>query len=351
MNSGIRLTHNPFPIKGLDPLSLQRPLRLIHFVADDSQPLQSAVLELVRCAEETPGLTAMLVLDKASNHSKLNTHSGNSEGVVVKQLESWSTIGRIYEFYRLCRDYQPDAIFIHSQQNTNWCRYASLRAGNSQVIQINEQLRQQIPYGIALEHFSKADEVPLGLRIPGIIMPSGFTDQFHLQLIRALACLREKRLYPRIFLTGPGTHQAQEAAQQLGSALGLDNQLRIASHCGNLPFLLMHHQIAVIGNPDQNSMLVAQSMAAGCVTLGIARNSAQTLIQHNSDGILFASDSPELLAEKLEALLKNSQHTQQLARNARRRAQQEFSLDQMQARYQGLYTSLTQDISTTDKVA
>lgn len=340
MNSGIRL---PRPghraTQDLTPQSLLRPLRLIHFIADDSPALQPAALELVRMAENTPGLTAMLVLDKAFNSSNWDT-----DGIHCKQLQSWSTLGRSYEFYRLCRDYQPDAIFIHSQQNHSWCRYAGLRAGDAQVIHINEQLRQQLPYGIDLNHFNKADEVPLGLRIPGIIMPSGFGDQFHRQLIRALACLREKHLYPRVFLTGPGTQQAQESAQQLGKALGLDNQLRISEHCGNLPFLLMHHQIAVIGEPDKNALLVAQSMAAGCATLGLAPANPHSLIQHNSDGILFASDSAELLAEKLEGLLRNGQFSQQLARNARMRAQEEFSLNHMKALYQRLYSHLAQDI-------
>lgn len=318
----------------------QRPVRLIHFVADDSQAIQPAVLKLVRSAENAPELKAMLVLDKAFNNSKSNMMK-DIEGTPFKQMESWSTIGRVYEFYRLCRAYQPDAVFIHSEQNPTWCRYASVQAGAARVIHINEQLRQQIPYGIDLNHFSKADEVPLGLRIPGIIMPSGFTDQFHLQLIRALACLREKRLSPQVFLTGPGTRKAQEAAQQLGYALGLDKQLRIASHCGNLPFLLMHHQLSVIGNPDKNSILVAQSMAAGCATLGITPANTPSLIQHGNDGILFASDSPELLAEKLENLLQNSSYAQQLARQARLRAQENFSLPHMHKAYTDMYLAVT----------
>ncbi len=341
MNPEFRLpVSGHFPAQDLARVSVSRPLRLIHFVADDSQALQPAVLELVRSTENAPGLTAMLVLDKAFNHSK-PIAIGDTDGITLKQLDSWSTIGRIYEFYRLCRDYQPDAVFIHSEQNTSWCRYASLHAGATQVIHINEQLRQQIPYGIDMDHFSKADEVPLGLRIPGIIMPSGFNDQFHLQLIRALACLREKRLYPRVFLTGPGTHQAQESAQQLGKALGLDNQLRITAHCGNLPFLLMHHQLSVIGNPDKNPILVAQSMAAGCATLGITPHNTPSLIQHDDDGILFASDSPELLAEKLENLLKNSSYAQQLARQARLRAQENFSLPHMHKAYTEMYLAVT----------
>lgn len=316
---------------------VQRPLRLIHFVADDSQAIQPAVVKLVRSAENVPQVKAMLVLDQAFNNGRRR----DIEGTLFKQMESWSTIGRTYEFYRLCRHYQPDAVFIHSEHNTAWCRYASLQAGTARVIHINEQLRKQIPYSIDLNQFSKADEVPLDLRIPGIIMPSGFTDQFHLQLIRALACLREKRLSPRVFLTGPGTRKAQEAAQQLGYALGLDKQLRITSHCGNLPFLLMHHQLCVIGNPDKNPILVAQAMAAGCATLGITPARTPSLIRHGNDGISFTSDSPELLAEKLENLLQNSSYAQQLARQARVRAQENFSLPHMHKAYTDMYLAVT----------
>jgi glycosyltransferase involved in cell wall biosynthesis len=339
MNSGIRIpvaTHStPYH------LPLPHALRVVHFVVDDSQPLQTAVAQLVQAANSNHQLDALLVLDRNANLH--HDHHWHSEGIAFKQLSSWSSIGRGYEFYRLCREYQPDAVFIHARNNNNWCRTACARAGVKHIIAVNQDAEATIPYGIALEQFAKADEVPLGLRIPGIIMPSGFSGPFHLQLIRALACLREKRLYPRVFLTGTGKRRDQLAAQQLGTALGLDNQIRIAEHCSNLPFLLMHHQIAIIGNPEQHQLHIAQAMAAGCATIGITDNTANTgsLIQQERDGLLLASDSPEVLAEKLERLLRNSAQAQQLARKARLRALEDFSLTRMQMAYQQIYHRLT----------
>lgn len=352
MNSGIHSLRDTRLIEQKIDHSLPPSLRLIHFIADDSLTLKPAVLELARATHNDSQVNSMLVLDKAFSTAKTSQgHCNQEEDTTCIQLESWSTIGRAIELYRLCRDYRPDAVFIHSKKHNTWCRQACLRAGNVQVVHINEALRQQIPYGITLDHFNKADEVPLGLRIPGIIMPTGFKDQFYLQLIRAMACLREKHLYPRVFLTGPGTRQAQEAARQLSYALGLDNQLRITSHCGNLPFLLMHHQIAVVGNPDNNPMLVAQSMAAGCVTLGISGNHSSSIIRHDTDGVLFSGRTPELLAEKLEELLKKSNYAQQLARNARLRALEDFSLNRMQIAYQQIYNKLTAGFISTNPAA
>lgn len=348
MTAGCNLSPTtPLATQVITPPALGKTLRVIHFVADDSPIVRTAAIELAKAAGANPAIRALLVLDKSLIHSI--GKRGNVQDFPLIQLDSWSKAGRAYEFYRLCREHQPDVVFIHSGDNSNWCRYASLRAGVTHIINANTEHR--LPYGIALHHFHKADEVPLALRIPGIIMPSGFTGTYHLQLIRALACLREVRLYPRVFLTGPGTRRDHLNAQQLGNALGLENQVRIAPHCSNLPFLLMHHQLAVIGNPAQHQGLVAQTMAAGCATIGITHENAQGIIHHNHDGIVFADESPELLAEELQRLLNNIHHTQLVARNARVRAQCEFSIDHMLANYEQVYCDLFAQLSVTGKAA
>ncbi len=338
MNSGIYLPSTTPPDAYHFPLD--RPLRIIHFVADNSQLLQTAVAHLVKAASTESHLNALLVLDK--NDNTLNSNNWNSEGLSFKQLSSWSRVGRSYEFYRLCRAYQPDALFIHAPTASHWCKFVSAQAGVKHIVTINKSSDAEIPYGIALEQFAKADEVPLGSRIPGIIMPNGLSGSFYLQLIRALACLRDKHLYPRVFLTGAGTRRDQLAARQLSAALGLDNQIRIAEHCSNLPFLLMHHQIAIIGNPESHQQQIAEAMAAGCATIALSQTNVNqtSIIQPDQDGLLLASDSPELLAEKLEQLLRNSHQAQQLGLSARQRALKEFSLTHMLQTYQQIYGQL-----------
>lgn len=324
----------------MDAFSYNAPLRILHFVADDSPELQPAACELVNAANEHLAIEALLVLDRSFNRN------ANAPSQSVKHIDSRSKAGRAYEFYRLCREFQPDAVFIHSANPGNWCCYASLRAGVRHIMASRDQHR--IPYGINLSPFAKADEVPLALRIPGVIMSSGFVGDYHLQLIRAIACLREVRLYPRIFLTGPGTSRDHNKTQQLCNALGLENQVRIAPHCSNLPFLLMHHQLAVVGNPAQQQPLAAQAMAAGCALVGITRDDAPTIIQNGNNGILFTDDSPELLAEKLEELLSNITDTQQLALAARQRAVTEFSLARMVDNYAECYSELVSNLPILD---
>lgn len=342
MNSAIRL---PISSSQASPDAYQPPrqLRVIHFVADDAMAVQAAVAQLAQPADASP-VTTLLVLDKGA-HNRIN-HRWHNETAHFRVLEGWSNIGRSYEFYRLCREYQPDVVFIHAPGTHHWCSSVSTRAGVAHVIQVNKCANTAIPYGIALGQFAKADEVPLSQRIPGIIIPNGFGNHYYLPLIRALACLREKRLYPRVFLTGIGTRRDHSAAQQLSRALGLDNQVRIAEHCSNLPFLLMHHQIAIIHQPEQHPTLVAQAMAAGCALIGTGHNprnqEGYTLINHGQDGLLDSSDTPELLAEQLERLLDNRLDAQTLANNARLRALREFSFAHMQAAYQRHYESLSQ---------
>lgn len=330
MNAGFFQHHQTPPV-----LQTNAALRVVHFLVEDSPALQTAVAELVRAAENSTGISALLVADKTLNVGSL--HRTFPE-VPFQQLGSWSRVGRAYEFYRLCRDYRANAVFIHGRGTNHWSRYASLRAGVAHVVDSNSGMA---PCGIELEPFSLADDVPLRLRIPGIIMPSGFDGPYALQLIRALACLREMRLYPRVFLTGPGSQRDHANAERLARALGLDNQIRIAEHCGNLPFLLMHHQIAVVGAPAQHPIQVAQAMAAGCALIGVDDGQQPALIQQDQDGILLAGDSPELLAEKLQHLLKDLSYATQIAQRARKRAHCEFSLHHMQQVYQQIYQQLS----------
>lgn len=311
-------------------------LRVVHLLIEDSPALQTAVAELVRAAENSSGISALLVSDNSLNIGSLNR---TVPEIPFQQLNSWSRVGRAYEFYRLCRDYRANAVFIHGRGASHWSRYASLRAGVVHVVDNNSGMVP--PCGIELEPFSLADDVPLRLRIPGIIMPSGFDGPYAVQLIRALACLREIRLYPRVFLTGPGSQRDHANAQRLAHALGLDKQVRIAEHCGNLPFLLMHHQIAVVGAPAQHPIQVAQAMAAGCALIGVDDGQQPALIQEDQDGILLAGDSPELLAEKLQHLLKDLSYATQIAQRARKRAHCEFSLHHMQQVYQQIYQQLS----------
>ncbi len=320
--------------------------------------MQPAVESLVDASSDQHAVNAILVLDKPVARPTLSVANSSRR---VYPLTSWSKAGRAFEFYQLCRELKADTVFIHSQQVNSWCRFASLRAGVTRIFEqhyfpdnpgsTHVQHLHRIPYGIPLEPFAKADDVPLRLRIPGIIMPSGFDGDEHRLLIRAVACLREIRLYPRIFLTGPGSQRAYEQAQQLCNALGLENQVRITRHCSNLPFLLMHHQIAMIARPAQEQILTAQAMAAGCITLGLSQHTSKTLIRNGHDGILCKPDSPELLAEELHRLLTNRMPGQTLADNARARALQEFSLPKMVENYQQIYQHLCSPQSSVSEVA
>lgn len=346
MNSGLNpyLDDKPRALRSTTSPGFTKPLRIIHLVTEDSPQLQCAVQELVKATWNNPRIDALLVSEKPLVVPKIAGQkiSPAIPPIPFKQLHSWSKAGRALEFYRLCRDENPDAVFIHHQEFNNRYRYASLRARVKHIFagSCARESEQQFPYGISLDPFAKADEVPLNLRIPGIIMPSGFEGDYHRQLIRAVSCLREVRLYPRIFLTGPGSQRACEDAQQLCNALGLENQVRVAHHCSNLPFLLMHHQLAVIAQPAREQILVAQAMAAGSVTIGLAQSDQASLIQHNQDGILFTDESPELFAEQLQALLTNATESQRLADNARIRALQEFSLQRMIENYHQVYRGL-----------
>lgn len=194
--------------------------------------------------------------------------------------------------------------------------------------------------GIDISPFENA--VVLKNRTAGVVMAARFAKQKdHLTLIKALALLREKNVFPPALLAGAGSKKHMKKAKKLVKELDLKNQISFLGFCKNVPELLQENRVCVLSTHYEGMPLsLCEGMAAGCMVVGSEVVGVKEMIRHNIDGMLVTPDSPESLANALHIALINSYFTEQLASHARERALHELSRERMVKNHENLFLSL-----------
>lgn len=368
------------------PLAAQRPLKVVHFVTGGFTGSTKVAIDLIRAVKNNPAFSSMLVLRKKSSTDQARIIQLQTEGISLKLVAGWSHLATIIELVRICREYQPDILVTHGFSEHLWGRYAGLLARVPHLIHVEHNSRERytplrllqarwlaqytdkiigcsegvqsrllelgfpahkimtINNGIQLADYANANAVPLAERIPGIIMPARFAKQKdHETLIRAIALLRDKNIIVPVLFAGAGNKRHIAKAKKLVDELQLNEQIHFAGHCGNLPFLLMRHQMCVLSTRYEGMPLaLAEGMAAGCAVIGSAVIGVQEMIKHGSDGLLVKAQCAYAMADAIEILLHNSTYAQILAQQGRQRALTEFSLARMAQTYEQVFSGLQQ---------
>lgn len=364
--------------------SRPRPLKVIHFVTGGFTGSTKVAIDLIRGAKHHPSFSSMLVLRKKSSTDMARVQQLQNEGIAIKLVAGWAHLATIVELLRICHEYQPDILVTHGFSEHLWGRYAGLLARVPHLIHVEHNSRERytplrllqarwlahytdkiigcsegvrsrllalgfpahkimaINNGIQLADYTNADASPLVERIPGIIMPARFAKQKdHATLIRAIALLRDKNMIVPVFFAGAGSARHIAKAKKLVDELQLNEQIHFAGHCGNLPFLLMRHQICVLSTRYEGMPLaLAEGMAAGCAVIGSAVIGVQEMINHGRDGLLVKAQCAYAMADAIEILLHNSTYAQILAQQGRQRALAEFSLARMAQTYEQVFFEL-----------
>ncbi|GGY77920.1 glycosyl transferase [Cellvibrio zantedeschiae] len=359
-------------------------LKVIHFVTGGFSGSTSVAIELVKASLGNPQFESLLVLRrKKAKHDKKIQQLRDQE-IPVECVTSWSSIATIFALVKICRQFKPDIIVCHGFSEHLWGRYAGLIAGVPHLIHVehnsrerytpwrlfqarwlarytdkivgcSEGVRQEllrlkfpaektitINNGINLLPYDPSTSIPLRERENGIVMAARFAKQKdHLTLIKAVALLREKNMFPPLYLAGAGSKKHIKRAKKLVKELQLKDQVKFLGFSKNVPELLAKNKVCVLATHYEGMPLsVCEGMASGCVVVGSDVVGVGELIQQSVDGLLATPNSPESLANSLHIALVNSYFTDQLAKNAQARAMQYFSLDRMVSNYENLFLSL-----------
>lgn len=359
-------------------------LKIIHFVTGGFSGSTSVAIELVKAGLDSAQFDSLLVLRRKKSKHDAKIQQLRNEGIPVECVTSWSNIATIFALVKICRQYRPDIIVCHGFSEHLWGRYAGLITGVPHLIHVehnsrerytpwrlaqarwlakytdkivgcSEGVRQEllrlkfpaektitINNGIDLLPYENSKTMPLKERAAGIVMAARFAKQKdHLTLIKAIALLREKNIFPPLYLAGAGSKKHMKRAKKLVKELKLKDQVKFLGFCSNVPELLAQNKVCVLTTHYEGMPLsLCEGMASGCVVIGSEVTGVKEMIHHCIDGLLATPNSPESLANTLHIALINSYFTEQLARNAQARAIQQFSLERMVKNYENLFLSL-----------
>lgn len=358
--------------------------RVLHFVTGGFSGATQVAVDLVRAHGASGRFEALLVLRRKRTTLPARVQALRDEGLAVEVVAGWSHAATMWELAALCRRFRPDILIAHGYSEHLWGRYAGLMAGVPHLVHVEHNSRERytawrraqarwlarrtdaivgcsegvrnalldlrfdpervhaIPNGIRLAPYQSAPAHGFAERIPGIVMAARFARQKdHATLLRAVALLRERGLRPPVRLAGGGKASARRAAERLAQTLGLQDQVEFLGHCGDVPGLLMGHQICVLSTHYEGMPLsLIEGMAAGCAVVGSRVVGVQEVIDPGRTGLLVDHASPEALADAFARLLAQPQEAARMGEAAHREVLQHYGLDTMTARYEALLSGL-----------
>jgi len=376
----IAATLTEVSIEGLD----MNTLKVIHFVTGGFSGSTSVAIDLVKSTLGNTKFDSLLVLRRKKSKHDIKIQQLRNQGVPLELVTSWSSIATIVALVKICRNYKPDIIVCHGFSEHLWGRYAGLIAGVPHLIHVEHNSRERytpwrlmqarwlakytdkivgcsegvreellrlkfpanktltINNGIDLSPYANSDNISLKERAAGIVMAARFAKQKdHLTLIKAVALLREKNIFPPLYLAGAGSKKHMKKAKKLVKELKLKEQVKFLGFCTNVPELLQQNKVCALTTHYEGMPLsLCEGMASGCVVVGSEVVGVKEMIQHNKDGLLVTPDSSQSLANALHIALIDSSFTHQLSENARERALQQFGKQQMIKNYENLFLSI-----------
>lgn len=359
-------------------------LKVIHFVTGGFSGSTSVAIELVKASINSPDIESLLVLRRKKSKHDEKIQQLRDQAIPVELVTNWSSLATIFELAKICRRYQPDILVCHGFSDHLWGRYAGLLAGVPNLVHVEHNSRERytpwrltqarwlakytdkivgcsegvkqvlidlkfpaqdtiaINNGIDLSPFENARNIPLTDRQNGIVMAARFAKQKdHLTLIQAVGLLREKNLFPPLYLAGAGSKKHLKKAKKLVKELKLKDQVHFLGFCKNVPELLAQNKVCALTTHYEGMPLsLCEGMASGCVVVASEVIGVKEMIHHYIDGLLVTPQSPEALAQALALALTNDELATQLAKSAQEKARHQFSLEKMIANYENLYWSL-----------
>ncbi len=193
-------------------------------------------------------------------------------------------------------------------------------------------------HGIDTRRFASVDrtyttrsthELPLILSVGRFCEKKGLDD-----LIRACAILRDRGVRFRCALIGYGPLEGE--LKDLRKALDIEELIEMPGRLAQ-PEVIEYYQKASVfalpclvtdsGDRDGIPNVLFEAMAAGVPVVTTNVSGITELVLHGETGWVASSRHPEMLAKFIEYVLTHPEESEKLADNARRRVEQQFTLE------------------------
>jgi sugar transferase (PEP-CTERM/EpsH1 system associated) len=158
-------------------------------------------------------------------------------------------------------------------------------------------------------------------------------------LIRAFGRLATK--YPHIRLIIAGRGPCESELNQLVASLGLTGKCRLSGETDDVPKILAAMDLFVLPSISEGiSNTILEAMASGLPVVATAVGGNQELVKDRETGLLLSGFAPDDLCPALDFYISRPAEANLHGLTARRRAEQEFSLNRMVASYDQLYRDI-----------
>ncbi len=182
--------------------------------------------------------------------------------------------------------------------------------------------------------FGLSDEIPL-VGTTGRLVPVKRFDLF-LRAARRVAACRPDAVF---MIVGDGALRPELEAQAAG--LGLAGRVIFAGFREDMARVLAALDLVVMCSDSETTpYAVSEAMAMGKPVVATAVGGVPEQIESGREGLLCPPNDEEKLAEAVIRLLADPRLREEMGRNARRKAQEEFSLAAMARRLRGLYMDI-----------
>jgi sugar transferase (PEP-CTERM/EpsH1 system associated) len=161
-------------------------------------------------------------------------------------------------------------------------------------------------------------------------------------LIRAFAhlCSRYKGQSLKLLLVGDGSERP--ALEKLASEMEVRDRMVLTGFNDNVPRLLRAMDIFALSSITEGlPIAVLEAMCARLPVVATKVGALPEIVTGEVSGLLVEPRAPQAMAEKLARLVNDPDLRRRFGASARRKIEQEYSLDLMLRRYGEMYLSLT----------
>lgn len=162
----------------------------------------------------------------------------------------------------------------------------------------------------------------------------------HSGFLRIAAQIHRRAPDAEFVLVGDGPLRPE--LEKEASSLGLGASAIFLGDRQDMPAVLASLDVAVLTSDSESlSNVILEAMAAGLPVVAYSVGGNSELLSHQR-GALIPAGNETSFADAVEKLLADSALREQLGRNARQFANENFSLDRVRQRYEELYVTLLQ---------
>jgi glycosyltransferase involved in cell wall biosynthesis len=179
--------------------------------------------------------------------------------------------------------------------------------------------------------------VPQNASVVGMVARFDEVSKDQATLVRAMAIVSER--YPDVYLVLIGDGPRRAEVEQLASQVGVRDCVHFLGLRRDVPTLLHHLNVFVLSSRiEGESLAILEAMSAQRPIVATAVGGTPGLLANGECGLLVPPGDAQAMAQAILELLTNKTKAQELARRARERFLQEYTIDRMGERYLELYT-------------